>query len=561
MQKLLTIFIAILVAVSPLMSSSSFAKPLVQKTAALEDGDKQKLVHRILNIKHKSSVNENKKQHANSKKAFTQQAPILYSGQASNYKVDEYVFEIAEKSTVQIIANHASTKIDYLLAGYDESGSIAYYQDGDALPSGRYSFFVFVDDAKLQTYEYQIKGLTYISQPSLQTPKLTITKPSLPIQRLPQGTKNLLIEGTTDSITELISNEDFHQKLDASFTVNLPLKPGNNYVDIQSVHESGNATYLHFDPVVPTIKRLGGKDRFEVSANVSKELPPSDTIVISSGGSGKFADALSGGSIAGLFQAPILLTLPASLPNSIREEISRRQPTQAIIMGGEDTVNSSVEQQLISLGVQHIERLGGSNRFAVAANTGEMLYGALGDEAIDTAIVANGLVFSDALSASSTTNDALIPTLLVTANRIPTEIMYFIKNHPEISTFVIVGGASSVSKGVADQLAALGKTVKRVDGANRYVVGVNLAKLMGMDMRHLVFAKGSDYPDALSGGPLAAAQTPSISPIFLTPTTRLETSVKTYLDQNKSQIDVIYMLGSTGSISEEVAQVLQEYVK
>lgn len=556
MPKWIAVFLALVIMFSitdPLYAE----RPLRIPNQVQSDAYKQKMIHRIFAIKNKI---DRKQMNIRSSKA-TVATTVRYKGRINHAIQDEYVFKLATSRKVKITANHSSSKVDYLLAGTNGTGSIYFYQDGDTLPAGDYSFFVFADSASSIDYDYTIDGLTYASAPETTLPKINLTQPTQPVNRLPKDTAELVFSGTTDSNTELMSNETFRRQLSASFHVAVPMRQGNNYVDIQAVTNYGNATYLHFDPVVPTLKRMGGTDRYAVSTRVAQEMPPSDTIIIASGGSDKFADALSGGSLAGLSQAPILLTAPTELPQAIRSEITRRKPSHAIIMGGTDTIQPAVESQLKSLGVTHIERMDGANRFAVAVSAAKKLTATLGNETSDTAIIANGMIFSDALSSSSTTADALIPTLLVTNNQIPTETQAFIQAHPEIKKMIIVGGTGTVSKSIADQLTAAGKTVKRVDGANRYVVGVNLAKLMGMDMRHLVFAKGTDYPDALSGGPLAAVQTASISPLFLTPTQQLDTTVKTYLDQNQSQIQVIYLLGDKGSISQNVENALEQYVR
>ncbi|MFC7441133.1 cell wall-binding repeat-containing protein [Laceyella putida] len=563
MHKLFTISLSVVAALQlSVLPATAHATATVGTTQTqLSEADKLKTLHRIMGVKEHSKWQSEPKLSTRGITAQTVTTPVNYKGTASNTKQDEYVFRVSSPGTVRITANHTHAKIDYMLAGVDSSGSIQLYQSGDTLPAGEYSFVVMADSASALSYDYVISGVTFASQPDTTLPTIAFTSPSFPVSRLPQNTSSIIFSGNTNAQAEIFSNDDFYKSFTGDFNFTLPLHPGNNYVDLSAVAASGNATYYTLDLVVPTIKRLGGHDRFDVSANVAKEMPLSDTVIIASGGAGKFADALSGGSLAGLYQGPILLSSQSALPAPIVEEIKRRQPTTAVIMGGTDTIGTSVETQLKGLGVTNIKRMSGANRFAVAANAANHLTAELGAATSDTAIIANGLIFPDALSSSSLASDALVPTLLVTDSKVPVEIETFIKNHTKVRNFVIVGDEGSVSKAVADRLTALGGTVKRVVGADRYQVNLNLAKLYGMDLGHLVFAKGTDYPDALSGGPLAAFSAPVLSPLFLTPTTSLTTSLQSYLDANRSKIQVIYILGDEGSISASVANQLEQYVQ
>lgn len=566
MRKILTILTALLLCMPFLLQPSIVqANPDGFQVTLSTDELKLKKFHRIMAMKNKSKSFQQKKiKHNDHAKALYEitTTSVQYRGQASNTKQDEYFFRIASPSQVQIKANHTSTKIDYLLFGMDTYGNLAFYQNGDTLPAGEYSFIIFVDNATLLSYDYVISGVQFAEVPDTKLPVITMTSPKLPISRLPQNTSQLLFEGITDTEFQLISNETFTHTFNDNFYFYVPLKPGNNYVDMHSFTPSGNAVYINLDFIVPALKRLGGYDRFEVAANVSKEMPPSDTVIISSGGNGKFADALAGGALAGLYQAPILLTGQTSLPEATIAEIERRQPSRAIIMGGVGTVDTAVETQLQELGVSVIKRIDGANRFAVSANAANELTRILGAETKDTAIIANGLDFPDALSASSLTNDALIPTLLINPNStsLPAEIDAFLKSHPKINKFVIVGGVGSVPSSIASKLDAIGD-IQRIDGKDRYVVNLNLIKQFGMDMRYMVFAKGTDYPDALAGGPLAGSLAPTLSPLILTPTSSLYADLKSYLDSKQKEIQVIYLLGDESSISPEVEAQLNTYVQ
>ncbi|WP_164491636.1 cell wall-binding repeat-containing protein [Staphylospora marina] len=72
-----------------------------------------------------------------------------------------------------------------------------------------------------------------------------------------------------------------------------------------------------------------------------------------------------------------------------------------------------------------------------------------------------------------------------------------------------------------------------------------------------MFAKGTDFPDVLSGGPLAARYH---APILLTPPDRMDSGVQSYLNHTQEK-DFYYILGGTGSISTEVEKQLDATIQ
>jgi putative cell wall-binding protein len=131
-----------------------------------------------------------------------------------------------------------------------------------------------------------------------------------------------------------------------------------------------------------------------------------------------------------------------------------------------------------------------------------------------------------------------------------------------------VGGPGTISTTVEKKLKTYGGQVDRIGGSNRFEVGVNLIKyfydpnkkvLMNPSM--LVFANGLNFPDALSGGPLAANM---FAPILLTPSDKVDPTVKNFLENTLPTMtpsrDVIYILGGVGSVSTSVEDYLKSII-
>jgi hypothetical protein len=67
----------------------------------------------------------------------------------------------------------------------------------------------------------------------------------------------------------------------------------------------------------------------------------------------------------------------------------------------------------------------------------------------------------------------------------------------------VLGGTAAISPGVVKALTDLGYHVSRISGTDRYATALQIAHAMG-DPAHAVVARGDDFADALSAGPLAA---------------------------------------------------------
>lgn len=273
-----------------------------------------------------------------------------------------------------------------------------------------------------------------------------------------------------------------------------------------------------------------------------------------------YPDALSGGPLAAMEGAPVLLTATKGLPTDIKNQISRLGAERAIILGGTGSVSTTVESQLRSLGVTSIERIGGKDRFVVSADTAKRVAANSGS---DTAIIASGMVFPDALSASTIAGPTGMPILLVKDKTIPDAIQAFIKNHPNIKNYIVVGGPATVNDSVITKIKQLrsGAYVERIGGKDRYEVGINVAKFgvknLGFGLDTLTVVRGDIFPDALSGAPLANFHE---GPILLTTSAKLEAKVNTFLQNNQSAID-IYIVGGTGSVSTTTEQQLNGHIK
>jgi putative cell wall-binding protein len=330
-------------------------------------------------------------------------------------------------------------------------------------------------------------------------------------------------------------------------TLRVPLTSATNGSRI-SVEVDG-VTIL--DQVIPPAgfpvpaDRVDGSDRYEVAAAVSKRSYPAgaDTAVIVSGQN--FSDALSAAPLATRLEAPLLLTSAATLPSSIRQELTRLAPTNIVVVGGPNSVSDEIVAQLRA--EFSVERISGSDRYAVSRSVADKW----ADTAPATVYIATGLSFPDALSAGAAAGAKNSPVVLVrgTVDSLDAATADALRSlQPE--SISIAGGPASVSSGTEDALAGIAPTT-RFGGADRYEASAAINASAFSGSRDALLVTGLNYPDALSGGAWAGA---SNTPLYLSKT---ECVPKSVISQMKAQgvIDVT-LIGGAASLGAGVRDLV-----
>ncbi len=546
------------------MTSLVFSPAAFAEGNTLEPTDAQKEMKKQQIIT--SLQNNDFKPAAEQQKSFSALAisSAVYSGKVDFYHTHVYNFDSAGGEFT--LTDHASSEIDLYIFNNATGEDVQPVSDKSFnIPAGNYSMLVTSYDVSMSNYSFELKG-NFVSGPDTTLPALTMTSPNASELRLPKGSSTTFaVKGTTDAESIGIEkNSTIYDPIEGpgTFSKSITLDKGLNAIQVSAFEATGNAVFSDHYVTLPGVARIAGKDRYAVSAGVSKEFNKffnTGTIVISRGD--LYPDALSGGPLAAMEGAPVLLTATKGLPTDIKNQVSRLGAERAIILGGTGSVSTTVESQLRSLGVTSIERIGGKDRFVVSADTAKRVAANSGS---DTAIIASGMVFPDALSASTIAGPTGMPILLVKDKTIPDAIQAFIKNHPNIKNYIVVGGPATVNDSVITKIKQLrsGAYVERIGGKDRYEVGINVAKFgvknLGFGLDTLTVVRGDIFPDALSGAPLANFHE---GPILLTTSAKLEAKVNTFLQNNQSAIDNIYIVGGTGSVSTTTEQQLNGHIK
>ncbi|MFG6495366.1 cell wall-binding repeat-containing protein [Fictibacillus sp. UD] len=194
-----------------------------------------------------------------------------------------------------------------------------------------------------------------------------------------------------------------------------------------------NAVYSEVDGLIKDVRRIAGKDRFEVSSNIAKELNEATTAIVANGLN--FPDALAIAPYAARQKYPILLTVPTRLPDETKAALNGIQNT--IVVGGPASVGTDVYNKL-----PNPKRIGGKDRFEVSTNIIREL-----NLPTERAYLATGLTFADALTGSVLAAKNNAPLLLTGKDRLPASVSTIVKEK-KIYDFTILGGTGSVADSI-----------------------------------------------------------------------------------------------------------------
>jgi len=296
--------------------------------------------------------------------------------------------------------------------------------------------------------------------------------------------------------------------------------------------------------------RLAGADRYETAVAISGEFDPGVPVVYLATGT-NFPDALSAASAAAFQGGPMLLTPPNSLPQMVRDELQRLNPSLIVIVGGAGVVSANIEDEIDDLLLlADVRRDGGADRYKTSRLIAERAFPAA---ATSTAFVATGTNFPDALSASAAAGVAGAPVVLIdgagSAVDQPTRDLFDLLG---VEDAVIAGGTGVVSASIQGHLNTIfgASNVVRLSGADRYATAVAINHDQFTSSDTVFLATGLGYADALAGAALAGV---SGGPLYLAPRTCVPASVLAEIDRLGASKAVLF--GGTGVLTPSVASL------
>lgn len=299
---------------------------------------------------------------------------------------------------------------------------------------------------------------------------------------------------------------------------------------------------------VGVVERLFGPDRYGTSAAISKDTFATGHTNAYIATGQNFPDALSAGPAASVNAGPVLLVTKNAIPTAIRDELTRLQPSNIVVLGGTGVVSGAVEDALGGYTTGTVRRTMGGDRYETSARISAATFG----QGVPVAYVATGANFPDALAAGP----GGAPILLVAQNSVPQVIRNEL-NRLMPASIVVLGGPAVVSDSVKATLGLYtAGSVTRIFGPDRYATAAEFSRSThapGVAVAYI--ATGATYPDALSGGPAGGVVG---GPVLLVGQNSIPAVVSTELA--RLHPGRIVILGGPDVVSESVRAALRAYL-
>ncbi|MDR2109033.1 MAG: cell wall-binding repeat-containing protein [Coriobacteriales bacterium] len=337
----------------------------------------------------------------------------------------------------------------------------------------------------------------------------------------------------------------------------------------------------------PSWQRLGGINRYETMQKIVREGWQDAEVAFLSTGE-KFPDALAASCLAGLFDAPILLTESDTLNAFARQELIRLGVDTVFILGSTATLSENVEKQVQSLspsGVQTL-RIGGENRYQTAYllyDLYDYIMAGFVEENYESAeyisriaIVATGTKFPDALSIAPVAYATWSPIFLYDPYSGFDGQTLAALTSGRFDLILLIGGddpATLPDAAIRSQLGAMGAAdrCQRIAGSDRYLTSLAVAN-MALETDALgevrgdvhvaptiSLAKGSDFPDALAGAALSGKLRAPLSLVADSPEGRVGIYRMVARNHYHGALETGYLLGSELSVSSDIETAVKTF--
>lgn len=304
-----------------------------------------------------------------------------------------------------------------------------------------------------------------------------------------------------------------------------------------NIYEPG--TYRAGWSEIPAADRIAGTDRIQTALEIARYAFPTgaDTVIVAR--ADDFPDALAGAPLAYKYQAPVVLTYPDNLPAAAEQLIQDLAPQRIFILGGTGAVSASVQDRLSRLA--RVTRISGDNRYSTAAAVADLL-GTKGQ-----AVVVSGDNFPDAIAAASHAAVHGKPVLLTPGNSLESHTGAALRKH-SVAQAEVIGGSGVVS----DQVLSSLPYARRISGPDRFDTSARVIGAYQPAGKILFIATGLNYPDALTGGTLSAANSSNI--MLVSPAGLTAEQKSTLAGMGKA---AVIALGGAGAVPEALLREIK----
>lgn len=460
----------------------------------------------------------------------------LSLGTYSNMKSMSDVIELASKNGVTVVTaagNDNQNRVIYP-AAYDTTIAVGSTKTGT---NEKASFSNWGEEVDLNTpgtdiYSTWLSGYKNESGTSMST-AIVSSASGMILQNYP-----FLLNTQVKDV--LKSSTDSVNQLDELGSGRLNVSSALGYV--------GNKNRIYGRTSVKTavaVSEYGWKESNQKRVNLNGDELTGKFIILASGLT--FPDSLAASPLSSYLDAPILLQQTKELEDANKNELKRLDITHVIIVGGSSAISEGVEHELTQLGLETI-RLSGHDRYGTAVAINDAI-----PFETNEAMIVCGENFPDALSVAPYAGKYGTPVLFVQKNKAPEVVKSYLLSEG-ISHAYAIGGTGAMSDQTMNSLKI---PFSRISGRDRYETNYKVVKQFGTESADALFiATGTNFPDALVGGALAAKLG---GPVVLTHPQKMLSSVKEEFSFLKNKgLTGYHILGGHGAISNRIAWKIDE---
>lgn len=238
-------------------------------------------------------------------------------------------------------------------------------------------------------------------------------------------------------------------------------------------------------------RNISGNDRFSTAVSISRNgwANGSENVILVN--SDAVADSLSVAPLASAMKAPVLLTRRGQINPETMSELTRLGAKKITIIGGEGSVSSSVEKNLISSGFS-TNRISGSTRVETSLKIAEKLK-EISQKSFNDIFIVNGMKgLADAAGIGSVAAKKGSPILFVNGDGYEIAKKTVDSMSPE--NIYLIGGQSSIP----DKFQSIGANVERISGKDRQETNINMINKFYLEYNTVYIADdGSKNPSKL----------------------------------------------------------------
>lgn len=265
--------------------------------------------------------------------------------------------------------------------------------------------------------------------------------------------------------------------------------------------------------------RVGGATRYDVAANLVLKRWPTLTgiqhVIVVCGEDRANADPLASAGLAGVYDAPVLLTNTSKLSpatyNLLKAIRSASGPVAIHVVGGKNSIPKAVYNKIATTNPGgSIERIDGSDRYVLAANIAARVKSQCDAKGV---IIPGVLIFNaensksfyDALAASPMAARAHLPMLAVRSKSVPSATLAALAGPFAGKERYVVSSSGYISEGVRTQV---GSNFRFATTTNRATTAQQIAywaRLRGW-LTYTNVVGANALPDSLTGGSFAGLQ-------------------------------------------------------